>query len=67
MVDPALLEQVVRLSPDDRRELFEAAQDALDPQLSAMIDERQDAAEEQPGSGQPWEDFRVQLRDQYGR
>jgi hypothetical protein len=67
MVDPALLQQVVSLSPDDRRELFEAAQDALDPGLTAVIDDREAAAKATPGAGRRWDDFRAELRDQYGR
>jgi hypothetical protein len=66
MVDPALLEQVVRLSPDDRRELFEAAQEALDPDLAARIDERQEVAESEPGAGRQWTEFRAELREQFG-
>ncbi|GAA1536395.1 hypothetical protein GCM10009788_44010 [Nocardioides humi] len=67
MVDPVLLEQVVRLSADDRRELFEAAQDALDPALADQIDERQAVAVAEPGAGRTWEHFRAELREQHGR
>lgn len=67
MVDPVLLQQVVRLSADDRRELFEAAEDVLDPALAALIDERQGVAEAEHRAGGRWDDFRTELRDQYGR
>jgi len=64
MVDPALLQQVVSLSPDDRRELFEAAQEALDPALATLIDEREATAKAAPGAGRRWADFRAELREQ---
>jgi len=67
VVDPVLLEQVVRLSPGDRRELFEAAQEALDPDLAALIDAREREAESTPGAGRTWQEFRNELREQYGR
>ena len=66
MVDPALLQQVVNLSPDERRELFEAAQEMLDPALATLIDEREAAAKAAPGEGRDWSAFRTELKEQYG-
>ena len=66
MIDRALLQQVVSLSADDRRELFEAAQEELDPELSALIDDRERAARTDPGSGRSWTEFRDELRERHG-
>ncbi len=67
MVDPALLEKVVSLSPEDRRDLFEAVQESIDPELVALIDEREAQALAGSSDTRPWVAFRADLREQYGR
>ena len=67
MVDPALLEKVVSLSPEDRRDLFEAVQDSIDPELAVLIDEREAQALSGSTGTRSWAEFRADLREQYGR
>ncbi|MFT4009479.1 MAG: hypothetical protein QM655_05490 [Nocardioidaceae bacterium] len=67
MVDPALLEQVVKLGPADRQELFGASFERIDPELAALIDADEADLRAGPDDGQPWEEFRAEFREQYGR
>ncbi len=74
MVDPALLEQVVGLPADERRELIAYVQESLDndersisPELAALIDERVAEAMVNPGAGRTWDEVRASLRERHVR
>lgn len=62
MVDRDLLEQVMRLDVDARRQLRDALDDSLPvemtPQLAALLDERIAQATAEPSDGTPWETIR---------
>ncbi len=73
MVNPALLEQVARLSLDDRREFVAAVQDTIEieehpltPARAAFMERRAAEAKANPFDGGPWEEFREELRERYG-
>lgn len=67
MVDSALLEQVLRLDAESRRELISAVEDSLEPEVDpailAEIDRRLAILGAGPASdGSPLEDFLLRRR-----
>ena len=66
MVDHDLLERVLRLDADARRELRDAIDESLPteitPELAALLDARISEAEAHPEDGVPWEVIRDRAR-----
>lgn len=66
MVDHDLLERVLRLDADARRELRDAIDQSLQvevgPRLAALLDARIDEADAQPQDAVPWESVRDRTR-----
>lgn len=66
MVDHDLLERVLRLDVDARRDLRDAIDESLPvevtPELAALLDARIAAADAHPEDGVPWEIVRDRAR-----
>ena len=74
MVDPALLEQAMNSSIEERLAIIGELWDSIDhatrpvsPAVAALIDERVADAEANPLDGRPWEDVEQTLRARRAR
>lgn len=71
MVESSLLEKVLRLPPEDRRELMDeishslAPEVPLTPELRALLDERLADVEARPDAFRPWDEVRDDLLGTY--
>ena len=71
MVESSLLEKVLRLPPDDRRELMDelsaslAPEVPLTPELQALLDERLADFEARPDAFRPWDEVKDELLGKY--
>lgn len=71
MVELSLLEQVLQLPAEDRRELMDeisgslAAEEPLSPELQALLDERLADAAANPNAHRPWEDVKREIFGKY--
>lgn len=71
MVESSLLEQVLRLPPEDRQELmYELAdslanEEPLSPEMRALLDERLADVAARPDAHRPWDEVRQELFGRY--